>query len=490
VVIGTVLIGTVVIGTVVISTVFAELRVRVCETRTPGVGEFTRMDDDNRVAPLSRRAPGASGRRSPPEGFTPAVLPDSVQRVARAAIDAAREEERDEEAASADRAPSPPDAEVPEEPAASPWFPIDPETDTQPFAAIVVPPATPQVSKPSPPVASPAAPPSPSAPAARPLSPSPSPPPSPSLPSSPSPAPSPSVPAGPSAGPGRASRRYRMAGALASVVLLAAGGSLAFALWRSTAAPEGGSGQGARASSAAAERAVSNLAASWVASQVSRTTIVSCDPVMCRALRAHGVPPASLISLGPAAVSPLRSQVIVATPVIRAQYGGSLESVYAPGVLASFGSGTLRIDIRVVAPRGVPAYLSAVSADVLARKASGATLLHSPLITATRSARAQLTGGEVDSRLLVTLANLAALEPVSVVAFGDLAPGASPGVPLRSADVTASAGDAAMIRYLRGQHGLYRAARIQTVRLATGQAALRIEYDAPSPLGLLAAVPH
>jgi hypothetical protein len=442
------------------------------------------MHDDRRIAPLSRRAPGTSGRRSPPEGFTPPVLPESVQRVARAAIDAAHEQE-----AAAEQAP-PAQAEVEREPPAqaeveraapsqaeveradcrgqavepaSMWFPANPEADTQPIAAVAMPPATPRLSNPAPPVAYPLIALRPSPPTRR--------------------------------GPRRASRRYRVAGALASVVLLAAGGALAFALWRSTAGPVGGGGQATQGGEAAGGQAVRGQAASWVASQVSTTATVSCDPVMCQALRARGVAAARLLSLGAAGISPLGSQVIVATPTIRAWFGRSLESVYAPGVLASFGSGNLRIDVRVVAPHGAAAYLSAVGTDVLASKASGTALLRSPLITATASARAQLAGGEVDSRLLVTLANLAALEPVSILAFGDLAPGASPGVPLRSADVTASArgaggGDAAyiraMVRFLRGQHGLYLAARIQTVRLASGQAALHIEFAAPSPLGLLA----
>jgi hypothetical protein len=42
-----------------------------------------------------------------------------------------------------------------------------------------------------------------------------------------------------------------------------------------------------------------------------------------------------------------------------------------------------------------------------------------------------------------------------------------------------------MITFLRAQRDPYLAAHIQTMRLAGGQNILRIEFAAPSPLGLL-----
>src|SRR6266496_1005524 len=95
----------------------------------------------------------------------------------------------------------------------------------------------------------------------------------------------------------------------------------------------------------------------------------------------------------------------------------------------------MQISIRVVAPRRAAAYFSALSADIAARKAAGTQLLDNQRIIASAAARRQLAGGRVDPRLLVILASLAAQRPVSIVAFGDLAPGASPGIPLRSADL-------------------------------------------------------
>jgi hypothetical protein len=92
------------------------------------------------------------------------------------------------------------------------------------------------------------------------------------------------------------------------------------------------------------------------------------------------------------------------------------------------------------------------------------------------------------------MAGLAAQRPVSVVTFGDLAPGASPGIPLRAADLAQTGGTAGpnpaaqmrwMVAFLRAQRDPYLAAHIQTVRLAGGPEVLRIEFAAPSPLGLL-----
>ena len=92
-----------------------------------------------------------------------------------------------------------------------------------------------------------------------------------------------------------------------------------------------------------------------------------------------------------------------------------------------------------------------------------------------------------------TLAQLASMWPVSIVTFGDLAPGASPGIPLRDAYLAqasggAGAGPAAQARqmsdFVHGLRGFYSSARIQTVHLA-GHNVLRIEFTAPSVLGLL-----
>jgi hypothetical protein len=133
--------------------------------------------------------------------------------------------------------------------------------------------------------------------------------------------------------------------------------------------------------------AIRGQAAEWVAAQVSRDAIVACDPAMCPVLLAHGVPPGNLEELGPGAADPLGCDVALATGAVRSQFGGRLASVYAPGVLASFGTGASRIEVRGVAADGAAAWRAALRADLAARRQTGRQLLGNPRISATGAAR-------------------------------------------------------------------------------------------------------
>ncbi len=221
---------------------------------------------------------------------------------------------------------------------------------------------------------------------------------------------------------------------------------------------------------------------------------MSCDPQACRALQRHGFPAGELEVLRGPKSSPLGSDVIVATAAVRRELGGRLTARYAPVVVARFGSGAARVDIRAVAPQGAAAYRSALQADRAARRAAGAQLLHSRRVLVSAAARRQLSAGLVDSRLMITVAALAAGRPLYIIAFSDSGPGAAAGVPLRFAELTgartasrdSTATERFMIAFLHGQPALYRAARAEMARLPGGRWAVRIEFAAPSPLGLLA----
>jgi hypothetical protein len=241
--------------------------------------------------------------------------------------------------------------------------------------------------------------------------------------------------------------------------------------------------------------AVRTRAAAWVARQVSRDAIVACDPAMCSALLARGIPSGNLLKLGVSSPDPLGSDVVVATAAVRSQFGGRLASVYAPGILASFGSGSLRIDVRAIAPDGAAAYQTALTADLAARRVVGRELLGNPHLRVSAAARAALRAGQVDPRLLTTLATLAATTPattgpVRVSAFGDSGPGASQGMPLRSAQITVpSRADRGrlqgMITFVRAQRPPFLPARALITRGAGGSPVLSIGFSAPSPAGLL-----
>ena len=51
--------------------------------------------------------------------------------------------------------------------------------------------------------------------------------------------------------------------------------------------------------------------------------------------------------------------------------GGQLAGRYAPALIASFGSGGNRVEVRAVQPGGEPAYRAALRADLAARRAAG-----------------------------------------------------------------------------------------------------------------------
>jgi hypothetical protein len=216
---------------------------------------------------------------------------------------------------------------------------------------------------------------------------------------------------------------------------------------------------------------------------------------MCAVLQGKGISAGRLLVLGAGNAGPLGSDVIVSTAAVREEFGSRLTSVYAPVALATFGSGSAQVAVRVVAADGSAAYLRSLQADAAARRAVGALLLRNPHVRVSPAGRRELAAGQVDTRLLSTLGALATPYRVDITGFGAPAAGASPGVPLCSADISpAPAGrgrDAATLnsvkRFLLAQQPPFRPADVTPVRLASGQAVLHVEYNAPSPLGLLGA---
>jgi hypothetical protein len=235
------------------------------------------------------------------------------------------------------------------------------------------------------------------------------------------------------------------------------------------------------------------MAADWVSQQVSRSVTVACDPLMCAALEARGVPTAKLLVLRTGAASPRGAGVVVATPAVRSQFGSRLDSEYAPSVIAGFGSGPGQVSVQVVAPDGAAAYRAALRQDQAARKVAGTQLLANKQLRVPVSARTQLAAGEVDSRLLILLPALTATHPVQVLAFGDSGPGAGPGIPLCTADLSGSGRAAGMsdadyqrwlTSFIRAQLAHFTGS-VAVIRPG-GQPVVRVEFAWPSPLGLLA----
>jgi hypothetical protein len=250
--------------------------------------------------------------------------------------------------------------------------------------------------------------------------------------------------------------------------------------------PVGGTGTSGTSSLDPAAAARSQAAA-WIASQVSGSAIIACYPDMCAALQAQGVMAGRLMPLRTAAASPLGAGVMVTSPSVRSQ----LADEYAPALIASFGSGETRIDVRATESGGAAAYQAALRADLAARRSAGSQLLRNSRIQFTAPDAAQLRAGEVDSRLLATLAALASQHSFRVTAFSDTSRGAQ--VLFREVTITStgSGGTGPLVAasaLVRAQAPPYLPAHVTTVHLAIGQTALSIEFAAPSPLGLLTAI--
>jgi hypothetical protein len=250
------------------------------------------------------------------------------------------------------------------------------------------------------------------------------------------------------------------------------------------------------ASPASALQGQEAAAATWIAQQVSHSSVVSCDPAMCSALAADGFPRSNLRVVGPTAPYPapypLTSTVVVVTPTVQGFYGSSLSSNWAPGVLATFGSGDTLITVRLIASKGAAAYRTALNEDLSDRKAFGTSLLGVNVIALSGTARAQLIAGQVDSRLMLAIADVAAKESVDILEFGNIGPGGDADMPLRYADLAVSDPKAqltgpayvqSILTRLGTVPAAYRPAR--TVVLPGGQTVLRVEFTAPSPLGIL-----
>jgi hypothetical protein len=225
-------------------------------------------------------------------------------------------------------------------------------------------------------------------------------------------------------------------------------------------------------------------AADWIAQQVLPSVLIGCDPLMCQALQAANVSASRLSMVQPSAPDPLGVEVIVATPALRSQFGPRLATVYAPQVLASFGTGTQRIDIRYLAPGGTAAFEASLASARRARIQAGQQLLSNKNVLASAQARGALLAGNADPRLLITLGLLAHEMQVRLVIFDDPSPGVGSAVPLRGAEIgaTGSAGLSAVLAFLT-QQTTYQPSHFSQIRIASGQV-VTMQYDAPGPLGM------
>ncbi|WP_157518390.1 hypothetical protein [Herbidospora mongoliensis] len=226
-------------------------------------------------------------------------------------------------------------------------------------------------------------------------------------------------------------------------------------------------------------------AATWVARQV--TGIVGCDAPVCALLAARDVEPSRLLPLrGQEDV--LNADVVVVTPALQATFGAGLAPITAPEPLTTVG------DIRVlqVTPQGVGTFAKALERDMRDRREAGRELLANPRLAATPKATRQLAEGEVDARILMSLAALAASHRLYIRGFGD-GGGNAREAPYRSVEISSVDGDtptsasvSGIVRFLEAQQSRFHPIEVNIARPVDAVSTiLRIRYTAPSPTGSL-----
>jgi hypothetical protein len=217
-------------------------------------------------------------------------------------------------------------------------------------------------------------------------------------------------------------------------------------------------------------------AAAWLADNVTGGTLIGCDPAMCANLSHQGLPRADLSPLRPGSDLTADS-LIVATPQDGAQLASAIETA-APELAASFGTGSGRVGVWEVTPGGAAAYGGLLAADMASRRQGGNQLLGNTNVKATGNSWIVMCDGQVDGRILISLAAIAHSMPLTIVSIGAADPGAAAPVPVRSVLINV-ADPAAAVAVLKAQDPA-----MQPLAVRIGHGSVWFKFGAPSPLGL------
>jgi hypothetical protein len=277
-------------------------------------------------------------------------------------------------------------------------------------------------------------------------------------------------------------RRLLFVGCALVAMGFGAGVTLAFT---GTSPKVNGDAGGGTSAASPLQQAVQNRqqAAAWVAQQVAGT--VACDPEMCQDLMADHYPAGELNPIYPSTPDPEGAVVVVATPVIQSQFGTRLASVYAPQVIASFGTGAEQIQVRNIPPGGTAAFKSELAPDRTKRITAGQQLAGNARIQASAAAKAELLAGQVDWRLLATLPLLTSVSPLQLIKFDDSSPGVGNSVPLRGAWIGAPSDSdlTAIVRRLKAQINPNSVAEAEIEPIAGGKHVVVVSFSAPALMG-------
>ena len=283
-------------------------------------------------------------------------------------------------------------------------------------------------------------------------------------------------------------RRRRLVVVLSALVAMALGAGITLAFTGADPqAPAGAPPSDAAQSMTALQEQAAlyrQEAAKWVADQLSPGTLVSCDQAMCDEVQQAGFPAGQLMVLTPTAPDPLGAAVIIATPAVQSQFGTRLASVYAPQVIAKFGSGPEEVDVRWLFPGGAAAFDAQQASDRQKRIAAGTQLASNQNLHASPAAKAELMAGEIDPDLVATLGYLCHQTVVQLVAFTDSSPGEGYSVPLRGAEILAATPGAlaTISAVFHAQIAAFAPIHTGIAKSAGGLSVITVTYGAPSPL--------
>ena len=293
--------------------------------------------------------------------------------------------------------------------------------------------------------------------------------------------------------PSRTARR--VTAVAVAVVVVAAGGTTAVLLTRPGDPPPATAS--ARVDADAAARVA---AATWIAREVRHGTKMACDEGMCSRLRDSGVTAADLVTLNGDATGLNGAGLVIASRTVRERFGAKLAYAIAPDVLGIFGTGPARVEVRRRSTQSPEAHDRAKAHEQRSRQHAGLQLLDLPRVHTSSDAMHDLAAGEVDNRLVYTLARLARRHTINIASFGGRGPYTGIDVPERSVDIDQVDAGAAIddnpamagvLKLVRAQRGTYKVNSATMDASGAAGGVLRVAFPAPVPNGVLSGgLPH
>jgi hypothetical protein len=245
------------------------------------------------------------------------------------------------------------------------------------------------------------------------------------------------------------------------------------------------------------QRAPARAAERWIATNVGADAGIVVDDATGAGLAAAGRPVADLVwsrttvdrtarDADPAAADPAgidwrRAGYLVSTPELRSaaeRRPGLAAALGSSMVIAIFGSGDDRTEVRVITPDGPDVRQVDLEADRALSARAGAALAANPSVGLSQRIGSALANGEVDLRLLTTVATLAPDRTVSLIDLVRDPAEAKAGGRYRTVVLSVPTGDEdEVLAFFARQEGRFRPLSVEPVAAPQPDAAwIRVTY--------------